>query len=723
MVLALFSTTISLLTFFLDIRVERFHLVLSHFIFPISIIFLLAKKPILKKTSRYLLLIIFPLTFLFGLKSFFVIEVVTLHHWFHISFVMLLIVSTFFLRNSPKNIIARYLSIIFVGIILTGTLSVVGTGYFRTSNLSFETDNTTVNRFNKKIRPILQKKCQSCHNSTIASGNLDLTSSRTINSAGKTNKFVHPNLYFSGFFKRTFLMSHQEKHMPKGRGRLSDQELVQIENWVKEAQQSELGPPSSDQYNSKTPSWILKPKASLRTTIQDSIAGKINSSKKLNSKEFEKKLSLRLTGLLPKESKSIDKLLSSKGFSQNMTGHFLDFIGYKENKTKPSINLKFINRVESFFYNDESYLSFLEEILRYKGIMHKDLRDNNFFTFQKFERDEEFDKTLINAARASIDNLYQFTLGARMECAKCHDHRYAPISNSDYYNQVNELKSFYELGDIKEILENSTKADPKAIYLEAFTKDSKNLPYISIDKWLVDLSNSGVGFYTSRQYVNFIWATLNGKSLVETPEDLFHIFEPPAHIDLLNSLTYFFLENSLSTKALIKKIITSPFYKMEHDYGKEKYKISQRTRLKTELLRDNLLYLVDRLGREEPNKIIPLSFDLNQSHRSIYYLRQGSELLNIDEGGKVQFTHRNFSNLGDTLLLSNKNLITPYLEILEKKFPLKNIQDLTKAYEDILNRAPIESEIEVWKDIVVKKKKRKIFLHSLISSNEFGYIK
>ena len=185
-----------IISFGLDFQSERFHLILSHFIFPISAIYLFIENEKVKKAAAHAFKILTPFAVLLGIKSFYLKENLSLFHWFHLAFILIL-TTLFILKEKLKREIFQVLvASSFILIIVTGTISAVGIDYFNPNLLAFTQKNKSTSEFNKKIRPIIQKKCLSCHNSSIQSGNLDLTKTLTINGAGKTHKFIHTNLYF-----------------------------------------------------------------------------------------------------------------------------------------------------------------------------------------------------------------------------------------------------------------------------------------------------------------------------------------------------------------------------------------------------------------------------------------------------------------------------------------------------------------------------------------------
>lgn len=125
----------------------------------------------------------------------------------------------------------------------------------------------------------------------------------------------------------------------------------------------------------------------------------------------------------------------------------------------------------------------------------------------------------------------------------------------------------------------------------------KNAPQnrLGLALWLTSQQNP----LTARTMVNRIWEQLFGAGLAETLEDLGTQGVPPTHLELLNYLSYQFMNgDNWSMKTLIKKIVTSATYKqdskitpqlLEKDPQNKFYARAPRVRLSSEQVRDQSL--------------------------------------------------------------------------------------------------------------------------------------
>lgn len=237
-----------------------------------------------------------------------------------------------------------------------------------------------------------------------------------------------------------------------------------------------------------------------------------------------------------------------------------------------------------------------------------------------------------------------------LECAKCHDHKYDPVSQKDYYsmfaffNQVPEkgLVGDIQLAspgdppnmkitteDVKNVMKFINKKDTSPVVVmvmkdsvgirptrvlrrgnydqptdtvEANTPSSI-LPFtakkfeknrLGLAKWMLDPQNP----LTARVYVNRIWNEFFGRGLVKTVGDFGMQGELPSHPELLDWLAVDFRENGWNVKRLVKMIVTSTTYrqstkrtpaKLQKDPENKYLSYFPRLRLSAELQNDLIL--------------------------------------------------------------------------------------------------------------------------------------
>ncbi len=247
-------------------------------------------------------------------------------------------------------------------------------------------------------------------------------------------------------------------------------------------------------------------------------------------------------------------------------------------------------------------------------------------------------------------------LGLTLECAKCHDHKYDPISQKDYFsvfsffNSVPE-KGRIEYGEIPEPKIKITEQDLKGIlsFVNAsdfngddlsvmVMKDSarRRPTYVlnrgqydargarvspstpaaispfgdklskdrmGLAKWLFSKDNP----LTARVTVNRIWQSFFGTGLVDTPADFGNQGNLPSHPELLEYLSYDFVESGWNIQRLQKQILLSATYQqssrvsealLENDPTNKWLTRGPRYRMSFEMIRDNVLAASGLLNKE-----------------------------------------------------------------------------------------------------------------------------
>jgi hypothetical protein len=241
-------------------------------------------------------------------------------------------------------------------------------------------------------------------------------------------------------------------------------------------------------------------------------------------------------------------------------------------------------------------------------------------------------------------------LGMSVECSRCHDHKYDPISQKDFYsiysffNNANE-KGLISYGELPKPNIAITQTDVEGIlhFINAKTIKQKDtvkvmvmrddkprktfvldrgvydaptevevssnapaaiLPYdqekygtnrLGLAKWLFDEKNP----LTSRVMVNRLWQEVFGRGIVPTSDDFGNQGLLPSHPELLDYLSVLFREKGWDIKWMLKFMVTSATYR-QSSVSTNKHRRtdpdnmylarSSRYRMNTEMIRDNVLF-------------------------------------------------------------------------------------------------------------------------------------
>jgi hypothetical protein len=238
-------------------------------------------------------------------------------------------------------------------------------------------------------------------------------------------------------------------------------------------------------------------------------------------------------------------------------------------------------------------------------------------------------------------------IGISVECAKCHDHKYDPITQKEYFqlfaffNNVKEVGLESTVGgpetfaknprmeikkrDLQGILNFINKQDTTKLEVsimgepdtvrKTFILDRGNydqptvevhtstpeaiFPFpkayetnrLGLAKWLFDDRQP----LTARVFVNRLWQEFFGKGLVKSTADFGMQGELPTHPALLDWLAVDFREHGWDIKYLVKQIVLSATYRQSAEASPKKLKAdpenlfyarAPRVRVPAELVRD-----------------------------------------------------------------------------------------------------------------------------------------
>jgi mono/diheme cytochrome c family protein len=205
-------------------------------------------------------------------------------------------------------------------------------------------------------------------------------------------------------------------------------------------------------------------------------------------------------------------------------------------------------------------------------------------------------------------------LGLTMECAQCHDHKYDPVSQKEYFElfaffnnskekgfegdvsqskpaktpilwiereDVDGILSFINhpdttrlsvsvMGELGSEEKRTTYILDRGVYdaptipVDASTpasilKFSENLEKnrLGLARWTTDRNNP----LTSRVFVNLIWQEFFGRGIVKSAGDFGMQGDLPTHPELLDWLAADFMENGWDVKRLLKQIMLSATYR------------------------------------------------------------------------------------------------------------------------------------------------------------------
>lgn len=335
--------------------------------------------------------------------------------------------------------------------------------------------------FEKKIRPVLAEQCFNCHSATgeKIKGGLVLDSREAILKGGDSGASVEVGNPDKSLIIEAIRYTDEDLQMPP-KHRLSPEQVKAFEEWVR------MGLPDPRDGTAtvaKSPAqnleearkfWSLQPIANPavptprnsawpRNEVDRFILAKLEEKSFQPSRDVDKRTLLRratydLTGLPPTPeemeafladkspdafAKVVDRLLASPRYGERWGRHWLDVVRYADTSgcnsdfPVPSAG-RYRDYVIESFNRDKPYDQFLREQIAGDLMLsasdperfEKTIGTGYLAIARRFgSRANEFHLTIDDM----IDNLGKAVLGLSLGCARCHDHKYDPISARDYY--------------------------------------------------------------------------------------------------------------------------------------------------------------------------------------------------------------------------------------------------------------------------------------------------
>lgn len=327
--------------------------------------------------------------------------------------------------------------------------------------------------FEKQVRPLLVAKCYPCHAGTKQSGGLSLETKAGWVKGGESGPAIIPgdvddSLLIDAINYRGIEMPPADKG-----GKLKPEEIEILTKWVQKgavdsrvAAQQIGGMSKADaktwwSYQSLAEAELVPSPQTIDQLINRRLQAQGLSAKTAASRrELIRRATYDLTGLPPIYSdviafeqdkspnaflKVINRLLESKEYGEHWGRHWLDVIRYAdtagENSDRPLPHVwRFRNWVIHSVNQDMPFTSFVQQQLA--GDLQPlgdtvELRKNGIIATgylavsRRYGHDINKDIHLMH--EDVIDNLGKAFLGMTIGCARCHDHKYDPITAEDYY--------------------------------------------------------------------------------------------------------------------------------------------------------------------------------------------------------------------------------------------------------------------------------------------------
>ncbi len=335
--------------------------------------------------------------------------------------------------------------------------------------------------FREQVAPILEKSCVHCHGETTPKGKLDLTSRASILKGGDSGPAVVPGKPDESPLLE--MISGDPPDMPQKAPPLSKGEVATIQRWIEQGAAWPTNLTLKDRRFEGQTWWAFEPLkrpkppeiaaelgAWIRNPIDAFILAGLQKKGLKPSSEADRRTLIRratfdLTGLPPTPEevdaferdtrpdayeRVVDRLLDSPHFGERWGRHWLDVVhygdthGYDKDKRRDNA-WPYRDYVIRSFNTDTPYGRFIREQVAGDILWPNDPRGviaTGFIAAGPWDfvgpvelRDGTVDKlkAQLNDRDDMVANTISTFSSMTVHCARCHDHKFDPIPQADYY--------------------------------------------------------------------------------------------------------------------------------------------------------------------------------------------------------------------------------------------------------------------------------------------------
>ncbi len=324
--------------------------------------------------------------------------------------------------------------------------------------------------FTKDIQPIFIARCVQCHSSKNLMGGLRLDSSKAL-AGGLSGKAILPGKSAESLLVKMIGGQIEGKRMPMTGDPLSNEQIALIRRWIDDGASwpgESAGASEPDQKhwayvppvrpslpNVKNKSWVRNP-------IDQFVLARLEKEGLQPSVEADRarlirRLSLDLVGLPPSieevdafiadkqpdaYEKLAERLLASPHYGERWARHWLDLARYADSHGYESDPLrsmwKYRDWVIDAFNRNLPFDQFTVEQLAGDMLPNATLDQKIASGFHRntminMEGGVDAEETRVESVVDRTNTTATIWLGSTLACAQCHNHKYDPLSQKDYY--------------------------------------------------------------------------------------------------------------------------------------------------------------------------------------------------------------------------------------------------------------------------------------------------
>lgn len=342
-------------------------------------------------------------------------------------------------------------------------------------------DQEKLDFFESRIRPVLIEHCYECHgpDASIAQGNLRLDARESWMRGGDSGPVIAPGNAEGSLLLQS--LRYQSLQMPP-KGKLSDAMIADFERWIAEGavdprneQERPKGfaidPAAAEHHWAFQSPAHDRPDASIDHWIRTALEREgLTMSPPADPLVLMRRATLDLTGLPPtpeeidsfladnpsdRYERLVDRLLASPQYGVRWGRHWLDTVRYAdsngadENHDMPSA-WRYRDWVVASLNEDLPFDAFVLQQLAGDLLPAPESEEERgrlltatgyWVLGPKMLAEQDKAKMRIDIVDEQIDTLSRGLMGITLSCARCHDHKFDPFTQQDYYAVAGILMS------------------------------------------------------------------------------------------------------------------------------------------------------------------------------------------------------------------------------------------------------------------------------------------
>ncbi|MGF1582206.1 MAG: PSD1 and planctomycete cytochrome C domain-containing protein [Gemmataceae bacterium] len=319
--------------------------------------------------------------------------------------------------------------------------------------------------FQRDIRPIFQSRCWNCHGERRSRGGISLTDRESAVAGGDSGrKAVVPHHSDKSELLRRVLSKEKKERMPPNGGRLTKAQIAKLTQWIEEGASwpdeekqhwAYVKPKRPSLPKVQNPDWVKNP-------IDHFILAKLDANNLTPSAPAEKSRLIRrvyldLIGLPPTVAqvdaflqdnrpdayeRVVDELLASPHYGELWARHWLDLARYADSNGFQRDGFRSVwpyrDWVIKAFNTDMPFNQFTVEqiagdLLPNATPSQKVATAFNRCTTVNVEAGVDREEDRVNGIFDRVSTTATVWLGTTMVCAQCHEHKYDPFTQEEYY--------------------------------------------------------------------------------------------------------------------------------------------------------------------------------------------------------------------------------------------------------------------------------------------------